>query len=240
MFDLIAIIKKEEFNTLLLMLQLSYNKANNKVPKSVKLNNLQYPFFIRPGTEDIKTIINTVIREEYGQYKFRDAPKWMIDAGAYIGDTSAYFLSRFTNLRIIALEPHPTNYNIACINLKGYSNRVILLKKGLWKDDQNHMFDGDFTGASIQDKGFNIECISIPTILYQYKIDKIDIFKMDIEGAEKAIFASNPEEWLDKVKMIIIEIHGSDIYRLIYSKLKKNNFSIKPYRSVLYCINKCV
>uniref|UniRef100_A0A7C3SKB3 Methyltransferase FkbM domain-containing protein n=1 Tax=Desulfobacca acetoxidans TaxID=60893 RepID=A0A7C3SKB3_9BACT len=41
----------------------------------------------------------------------------------------------------------------------------------------------------MQDKGFAIECISIPTILKQFSLDRVDILKMDIEGAEKAINA---------------------------------------------------
>ncbi|MCP4707684.1 MAG: FkbM family methyltransferase, partial [Planctomycetes bacterium] len=35
----------------------------------------------------------------------------------------------------------------------------------------------------------------------------IDILKLDIEGAEKEVFSANCTPWLDKVKVLIIELH---------------------------------
>jgi predicted O-methyltransferase YrrM len=99
--------------------------------------------FIRPGTPDVSTIINNVIREEYGHFSYAGDPQWMVDAGAYIGDTAAYFLSRFPRFRVIALEPNPPAFAMASQNLKPYGERVILMKKGLWVDDQNVLFGGE-------------------------------------------------------------------------------------------------
>jgi hypothetical protein len=39
------------------------------------------------------------------------------------------------------------------------------------------------------------------------RIGKIDIFKLDIEGAEKELFSVNYERWLEKTNVIIIELH---------------------------------
>jgi FkbM family methyltransferase len=236
--DFISIIRKEGLRTWFILKQLAADNSKNYIPVPVTLRNLQNPIFVRPGTIDVEVIINNIVREEYGQFKLNDEPNWMIDAGAYIGDTSVYFLSRFPKLKVIALEPHPNNYDVAFLNLQNYSNRVILMKKGLWIDDQNHLFNGAFAGASIQNKGFKIECISIPTLLNSFSIDKIDILKIDIEGAEKVIFTSNPEIWLNKINLLIIEIHGPEIFKLVNLKLRKYNFIIKQYRSILYCKNK--
>ena len=74
-------------------------------PMQIKFTNLDHPITVRPGTDDATTVISTVVREEYGQLQLTGDPLVMIDAGAYIGDTSAYFLSRFKGLRIFALEP---------------------------------------------------------------------------------------------------------------------------------------
>jgi len=51
--------------------------------------------------------------------------------------------------------------------------------------------------------------------------------KLDIEGAGKELFTSNYEEWLDKVNIMVIELHDrmkpgcSDAF---YSTIKKYNF----------------
>ena len=204
-------------------------------PRPVSLRNLKYPILIRPGTQDAHTIINNVIRKEYDQVKLTTSPKWMIDAGAYIGDTSAYFLSRFPDLKIIALEPNPSAYEMAKKNLTPYGDCAILLQKGLYITDGTAFFSGDNTGASIGKSGFEIDCTTILSLIERYSIPRIDILKMDIEGAEEAIFRSNPEVWLGHVDMLIIEIHGDQIKPLITRVLADNGFSMKQYRSIWYC-----
>jgi len=183
----------------------------------------------------VPTIINTVIREIFGHFQPAADPEWMIDAGAYIGDTAAYFLTRFPKLKVIALEPNPPTYEMASQNLKPYGERAVLMKKGLWAGDQNLLFDGASIGASIRDQGFEIECISLPTILERFSIARLNILKINIEGAEKEIFSSNPEAWLDRVDLLIIQLHGPEITTLISQTLQRSNFSMKQFRSVWYC-----
>ena len=60
----------------------------------MKFSNLMFPIFVRPGTADIDSIIDNVFREEYGQFSKEFSPQTVLDAGAYVGDTTAYFLSR--------------------------------------------------------------------------------------------------------------------------------------------------
>ncbi len=233
--DFISVTQKEGIRTWFTLKQLEAGSSGSFSPVLVTMRKLQYPIFIRPGTADVETIINNVIREEYGHFQPAGDPEWMIDAGAYIGDTAAYFLSRFPKLKVIALEPNPPTYEMASQNLKPYGERTVLMKKGLWASDQNLLFDGASTVASIQDKGFEIECISLPTILERFSIPRLNILKIDIEGAEKEIFSSNPEAWLNRVDLLIIEIHGSEITNLISHALQRNNFSMKQFRSVWYC-----
>lgn len=161
----------------------------------------------------------------------------MIDAGAYIGDTAAYFLSRFPSLKVIALEPNPENHEMAGLNLKPYGDRAVLLKKGLYADDGDYCFSGSSTAGSISKSGDKIECVSLPSLIRQFDIPRLDILKMDIEGAEEALFVKNPEVWLDRVNWLIIEIHSESILDVISRVLKEHGFSMTSYRSVWYCRN---
>ena len=233
--NFILISFKEGFRTWITLMDMKKSSSISRSPVSISFRNLQYPFFVRPGTIDINTVINNVIREEYGQFQPASEPQWMIDAGAYIGDTSAYFLSRFPYLKVIALEPHIKSYEIACKNLTPYGDRVVLLNKGLWAQDQKVTFGGFYSEASIRDKGWEIDCISLPTILDQFSIPRINILKMDIEGAEKAIFSFSPEKWLDRIDLLIMEIHGQKIMDEVLTTLRKHHFSMKNFRSVFYC-----
>jgi FkbM family methyltransferase len=234
MMDLLSTIATDGYKTWRILKELEEGRQNDP-PQPVTFRNLKYPILIRPGTQDAHTIINNVIRKEYDQVKLTTSPKWMIDAGAYIGDTSAYFLSRFPDLKIVALEPNPSAYEMAKQNLKPYDDRAILLQKGLYITDGVAFFSGDNTGASISHTGFEIDCTTILSLTERYSIPCIDILKMDIEGAEGAIFSSNPEAWLALTDLLIIEIHGDQIKPLITRVLADNGFSMKQYRSVWYC-----
>jgi hypothetical protein len=72
-------------------------------------------------------------------------------------------------------------------------------------------------------------------LIRQFDIPRLDILKIDIEGAEEALFLKNPEAWLDRVNWLIIEIHTESILNVIARILKEHGFSMTPYRSVWYC-----
>ena len=52
-------------------------------------------------------VMDNVIRQEYGQVAPTTPPRWMIDAGADIGDTTAYFLSKYPSLKAVVLQQIP-------------------------------------------------------------------------------------------------------------------------------------
>lgn len=72
-----------------------------------------------------------------------------------------------------------------------------------------------------------IQAMTIDDILKKSGCDQIDILKLDVESAEREIFSENYDNWLPKVKVLIIEIHDwikdgcSDSF---YSAIKKYNF----------------
>jgi FkbM family methyltransferase len=233
--DFLSISSKDGIKVWYTLDQLKNKLRNGEPAHSITLKKLKHPILIRPGTEDVGTIITNVVREEYGHFVAAKEPLWMIDAGAYIGDTTAYFLSRFPNLKVIVLEPNPESYELAKRNLQAYGDRVILLQKGLFSNEQIQYLSGFSTDASITDSGVEIECTTISSLLEFYSIPFVDILKIDIEGAEEAIFSSKPEAWLHRIGLLIIEIHGSRIESLISHVLSENGFSMERYRSLWYC-----
>lgn len=60
--------------------------------------------------------------------------------------------------------------------------------------------------SQLGDVHHKVKAITVNKIIDDYKLDKIDIFKVDIEGAEKEIF-SDTSSWIEKVDAIIIELH---------------------------------
>jgi FkbM family methyltransferase len=233
LLDFAAVMKSDGWDTWKRLRTIQESREDSAV--SVKLKNIKHPIFIRPNTADARTVLDTIVREEYGQLKFRSEPKWMIDAGAYIGDTSCYFLSRFAGLRVIALEPNFPSYEMAKMNLRPYGERVSIMNKGLADKDRKLSFGGSSTGVYLHGGDFEIDCTSIETILTEFSVPQIHILKMDIEGAEEMIFLESPERWLQKVDVLLIELHGERIEKFVGNVLKQNGFSLRKYRSIWYC-----
>lgn len=202
----------------------------------LEFRNLLHPIWVRPGTDDPKAIFNNIVRQEYGKYIPFENPAYLIDAGAYIGDTTAYFLSRFPTLKAVALEPNKLSFEQAKKNLAPYGERAALLQKALSATEGNVSFLGKEMGAKIVDEhGDTVEAVSLQSLLSSLSIDYVDILKLDIEGAEREILEAPISPWLSKVGLIIVETHGHDIDMLLAEKLKTHNWRRRTYRSLTYC-----
>lgn len=215
----------------------TYNRlltAKGGAPELLTLRSLKHPILVRPGSDDIPTIMNNVIREEYAQFLTAEAPRVMIDAGAFIGDTSAYFLSRYPSLHVIAVEPEAANIELAKVNLAPYGERVTLIQKALAGRTGVAAFGGQSIGGSLDKAGVMVETTTLPEILASIRGARIDILKMDIEGAELQVFESEPEAWLPHVDLIVAELHGPDITTAVQEILRSNGFGFRSHRSLTF------
>ncbi|MFM2157212.1 MAG: hypothetical protein RL516_1961 [Bacteroidota bacterium] len=179
--------------------------------QSIKLPSFNHPFSLRKNTSDQSTFEQVFLNDEYNLSFIQD-PKVIIDAGANIGLFALQMKKQFPNAKIISIEPDPENFQLLQKNLAPYL-QVDFENAGLWgKDTQLKVYDkyncGKW-GMVVEEDLVNgsIKAIAIDTLLDKYKIDQIDILKIDIETSEKQLFSSNFENWLPKTKVIIIELH---------------------------------
>jgi FkbM family methyltransferase len=186
--------------------------------------------------KDVSVAVNNFIREEYGAVEPPSSPKILVDGGAYIGDTTAYFLSKYPSLRSIAFEPMPDSFAMAQQNLKPYNDRVELLQMALTADGQPIQMTGEQTGARAGAQGkIEVQTITITQILERLPENRIDILKLDVEGSEGPIFADAPERWLPKVNFIIVETHGDEVTNTVLGALQAANWTIERVRNLYFC-----
>lgn len=211
--------------------------ANEAPGRKVELRfrGLAHPIAIRPGTPDVQAVINNVVREEYGAILPREAPAFIIDAGGYIGDSAAYFASKYPQAQIVTLEPHPDNYALAKANVAAYGDRVQLLNAALASAPGMVSISGEYDGAVVGEAGATVEAINIPQLMQMAGRDWIDLLKMDIEGAEIDALGPTADAWLCKVGLVVIELHGPDATAVVLETMRRNDFSATPYRSLWYC-----
>ena len=172
-------------------------------------NNL----FLRPHNTDYQ-VFNQIFRfTSYGAMESLGDIKTVIDAGANIGLSSVYFSKRLNSPEIVALEPEEKNYAQAVKNIANLTN-ISLLKKALWSNTGRGSIlnpeSSSWDFQIVQDDNGPIECITVSEILALKKWQTVDLFKIDIEGAEREIFES-PEhmQWLNKVRIFAIEFHDN-------------------------------
>jgi FkbM family methyltransferase len=175
---------------------------------SVDFPMLQYPFLIRSKTTDLATVVNNFIRREYGQLPRDCSPRLIVDAGVYIGDTSAYFLTEYPEAHVIALEPAPESFRLAARNLSPYGKRVTLRQAALGPTRGNARISGIGTGARISELGEDIAITTVVDLLEETEDGRIDLLKMDIEGAEREVLCTTGIQWLDRIDMIVVETPG--------------------------------
>lgn len=227
----IEILRTEGWRTMRALREFDHG-GDNVVP--VSFRQLSHPINLRQGGNDLATVLDTVVRQEYGK-RLDLVPKTMIDAGAFIGDTSAWYLSRFKDLSVWALEPNPDNFEIARRNLAPYGERAHLLPFALSDKEGTVRFSGAGTGGSISDSGIEVQTISVPGLLQQIPGGRVDVLKIDIEGGEVDVFRSGMEKWLSFVKLIIVELHGPQIEQDVLKSLRRADMVCAQYRSIWYC-----
>ena len=182
-----------------------------KVVASAWSSELQRYIFFRPATSDIGILQQVFIDRDY-EYDLGFTPDLLVDGGAHCGFASLYFLNKFPDMNVIAIEPEESNFSILKKNLRSNEN-VKLINKPLASKSKSlslsnpHAKNPSFQYAEHK-SGSGQEATTIMQILDKYKNSyEYSILKLDIEGAEKEIFNDNPEDLFDKFDTIFVEPH---------------------------------
>lgn len=219
---------------------LKYQVYVPEIGRNVTLRNLD------TDSEVFKSIFMT---NQYASDILPLEAEVIIDAGANVGYSVLYFKNKYPAAKIICIEPDPNSFEILKENCNGLSN-VILLNAALWSHDCEldlnfHNDDGSLAGSwgvrtqEVNKHSNNIKtkAYSMSTVISELKLPKIDICKIDIEGAEKAVFSENSLQWKKFIDLFIVETHdrfcvGSeaavfnalDSREYTHSKLDENHF----------------
>jgi FkbM family methyltransferase len=235
--DLGSTLLSEGLKTTMTLQRLKASAAIDVPAVAVKFKRLEHPISLRPGSRDVETLISNAVRLEYGQLVLEaNAPHFVVDGGAYIGDTSSYFLSQYPRATVVALEPNPESFEIAKKNLEPYGERVMLLNKALAEKNGTLFLSGSETGAKVGPTGtVSVECATVADLIAMSATGRISVLKLDIEGAEEALFSNDARNWLDKVDHIIVETHGPNCEKAVLAALKAADWNVRRYRNLYYC-----
>ncbi len=173
-----------------------------------------HPISVRIPSTDVLLYRQIFEHHEY-EVAVSRAPRVIIDAGANVGLVSVYFAHRFPKARIIAIEPEAHNFALLAANIADYPN-VVPVKAALWhRNTVVDLFDpglgpwGYTVGGREEGLGTwrqATEAVTLDRIMEIHGIDRIDLLKMDIEGAEREVLAQSAA-WIDRVETLVVELH---------------------------------
>lgn len=168
---------------------------------------------LRLNTSDILVLYSVFEREDYG-IELARPPVTIIDAGAYTGFSSIYFAEKYTTATILALEPDPSNFDLLVHNVRPYPN-IIPLNQALWHRDSHIDLQDPGTGhwgfyvAPDEPQATTraqVEAVSLSTLLERFALERIDLLKLNVEGAEKEIL-EHSGDWVGCVGAIFAALH---------------------------------
>ncbi|MFW6008262.1 MAG: FkbM family methyltransferase [archaeon] len=222
------IIKMGLFQTLKFLYCSNFKQSLQKY----KIKNCTYPIFIRGMTSDKESFEKIFILEEYNIKYLEFYNPIIIDAGSNCGHYALFIKNKFPKSKIIVIEPENSNIEILKKNLEKIEN-VDFVFKGLWSKKTNlsikNIKNEKYSFQVYEDDKGTILATSLQDIIKKFKLNKIDILKMDIEGSEKKIFEENTSAWKNKVNIILVEPHDKYVKnceKTIKNFAKKNNFNI--------------
>jgi FkbM family methyltransferase len=206
---------------------------NKPVDVQIYLSSIGREITLRGATTDVQSFEKVFIAEEYS-LPFEISPKVIVDAGANIGMATLYFASRYPGARVLAIEPESKNFEMLQRNCARLSN-VVLVQAALWpvqrrlaiSDPGDGAWAYSVTAQSANESTAEVSAITMEEIFCKLAANNIDLLKLDIEGSERELFATDAGAWLGRVECIVVELHDRlrpGCAKAFYSALTARDF----------------
>lgn len=173
--------------------------------------------------------------------QLRRSPKHIVDCGANIGISAAYFADKFRDAKIYGFEIDADNLSLMKQNTESFGKRIIPTLAGVHKTD-GYLYveknDYNYSHKLAANGSQKVDTLSLETIIGRFGIDFIDILKIDIEGGEFALIDSL-DYILPIVSCLMIEFEEPNKNKAhvaaFKEKLRANNFTYAGSRLNVEC-----
>jgi FkbM family methyltransferase len=228
-------------------------KGRKLLPKrevKLRIPDSSEPVYLRRGMSDFQVFMDLFEQKHYDVVKKLPvrANPIIFDLGGNIGLATRRMSILLPNAKFLAVEPDPNNRemfkknNLAMID----SGRVTLIggfvaaEDGVATIDRGDGFAAGFRmrAAGAEDQEI-IPCVSMGTLMQKAGADKVDIAKIDIEGAEQKLFATCAP-WIQRIQSIIVECHLPYTYQMFFDDLNRAgwNHEIVLQSDIMACVRR--
>lgn len=168
-------------------------------------------------------IIEIFLREDYGKMPDNAV---IIDLGANIGVFTVYATTTARKVTVYAYEPLRDFYNLMRENVElnrqdstvecfNYAVASEATTRTLYVKGTDFFFPtlvGKETsnGQESAPESIEVRCTTLADIIESNKLERVDMLKMDCEGAEYEILYPTPPSYFERIKEIRMEYHNLD------------------------------
>lgn len=217
--------------------------------KMVRLRRPPLRLIVR-GAMDVWAIKETFLDRFYSRYGVPVQDGWrVIDIGAGIGDFSIHAAYGNPKAVIYAYEPFPNSYQLLIRNLTlNAIDNVMVFQKAVWCSDGELVLDlSKGEPLQIASKNFSlgvgnsdtvtVQAVSLQTVLDGQGIDRVDLLKLDCEGAEYEILMKASSSTLERIERIIMEYHDVDSahnHQRLIRFLQEQGYQVTRYENFVH------
>lgn len=158
---------------------------------------------------------DTFVRSLHAFHTRQAAPR-ILDCGANVGIVTLYYKRDFPSARITALEADPDIARALSLNISENGlSQVDIVAAAVWVENGRVCFvaeGADSGSVATEYHGSATRQLDVPAIRLRdilAREDRVDLLKLDIEGAEHRVLADAEPE-LHRVGAIAVELHEFD------------------------------
>jgi FkbM family methyltransferase len=217
-----------------------------------------YCFLVRRRISDVQVAQQVLMQKDYQplvdlifRQRQQQSIEYVVDAGANVGYATIFFKKLFPRSACFPVEPDPGNYGLLLENIRVNNlENVFPVKASLWTSAKRLTIsrsfrDGKEWSISVTETDTNCigttKGITVGALMEEHLLPRIDVLKMDIEGAEALIFSrdAHPEHFLPKVRFLALEIHEEKGAReQMLDMLRESEFEMSFYGGTVFGLNR--
>lgn len=134
----------------------------------------------------------------------------IIDAGGNIGLSAIWFAEAYPRARVLAVEPDRANFEVLQANVAAYGGRIHAVLGAVWHREQALDIVNPEAGASALrveagGAGGAVQAHTVQGLMAMAGAEEALIVKLDIEGAQKALFSENTG-WIAAADVVMLEL----------------------------------
>lgn len=189
-------------------------------------------FAIRAEKEGDISVVNEVFEcDTYKVAEMTTAPKIVFDIGGHIGTFTCALKSRFPDVRVWIIEPHPRSVELIRENVAEYGDAVTVIQGAVSYKRGDRLADGvratgggfmttpDVFGGKPEDNQREYRLLEEPVTTYTIEellelagVESVDLVKWDCEGGEIDAFENMTDAAAARLGDFVGEFHYAGGY----------------------------